>query len=176
MEFLFSGLFWGIILILCGISIIVRIVFHVHIPIVRIVFALILVYLGIRVLVGGSWLCSQRNGTVFGSSTMSIASGNNEYRVIFGSSTIDATAEVTGSSSEHISIKTIFGQSRLTISSKVPTIVRVNSAFADARLPDGNTLSFGQTVYKNTAVKEGKSSVREIDAKVIFGNLVVVEK
>jgi hypothetical protein len=176
MDFLFSGLFWGIILILLGASIIIRIFFHIHIPIVRIVFALILIYLGIRVLVGGNWLCYQGNRTCFGSSTISLASGNNEYKVIFGSTAIDATAEVTGSAPERTQIKTVFGESKLTIASSIPTVVHVNAAFGEARLPDGNSLSFGETTYKNAAAKAGKPLLREIDAKVVFGSFVVVEK
>jgi predicted membrane protein len=175
MDFLFSGLFWGIILILLGVSIIVRIVFHIHVPIVRVVFALILIYLGIRVLVGGSWLCSHHNGTIFGSSTMSLASGRNEYKVIFGATSIDATAEVTGSAPERVTIKTIFGESRLIIASSVPTVVHVNTAFGEARFPDGNSISFGETTYKNDAAREGKAPMREIDAKVVFGGFFVVE-
>jgi hypothetical protein len=176
MEFLFSGLFWGIILILFGVSIIVRIVFHVHVPIVRIVFALILIYLGIRVLVGGNWLCRQGNRTVFGSSTMSIASGDNEYKIIFGTAAIDATAEVTGGAPERISIKTVFGRSKATISKAVPTVVRVSAAFGEARLPDGSSVSFGETTYKNALAREGKTPMREIDAQVVFGGFAVLEK
>jgi hypothetical protein len=176
MEFLFSGLFWGIILILLGISIIIRIVFHVHVPIFRIVFALILIYLGIRVLTGGNWLCSQGNRTIFGSSNISLASGNSEYKVIFGSTVIDATSEAAGSGLERIFVKTVFGESKLIIASSVPTVVHANAAFGEARFPDGNSISFGESTYKNTAVKAGKAPVREIDAKVVFGSFVVVEK
>jgi hypothetical protein len=174
MDFLFSGLFWGIILILCGVSIIIRIVFHIHIPLVRIVFALILIYLGVRVLVGGSWLCSHR--TAFGSSSISLGSGQAEYKVIFGSSTIDATAEVSGPAPQRTSIKTVFGECRLAISATIPTVVRVNSAFAEARLPDGNSVVFGNSTYKNAPARDGKAPLREIDAHVVFGNFVVSER
>jgi hypothetical protein len=189
MDFLFSGLFWGIILILCGISVIVRIVFNIHIPIFRIVLALILIYFGIRVLVGGNWICSHKNwccssgnwncstgnGTVFGSSAMSVMSGKSEYKVVFGSAAIDATAEVSGES-ERISIKTVFGASKLTIASSVSTIIHVSTAFGETRLPDGNSVSFGESTYKNAAAKEGKMPMREIEVRVVFGSFVVVEK
>ena len=189
MDFLFSGLFWGIILILCGISVIVRIVFNIHIPIFRIVFALILIYFGIRVLVGGNWICAPRNwccssgnwncssgnSTVFGSSTMSVKPGKSEYKVVFGSAVIDATSEVSGET-ERISIKTVFGQSILNITPSVPTIIHVSAAFGEARLPDGNSVSFGESTYKNAAAKEGKAPMREIDVRVVFGSFVVVER
>jgi hypothetical protein len=176
MEFLFSGLFWGIILILLGISIVIRIVFNVHIPLVRIVFALILIYLGIKVLVGDSWTCFNRNRSVFGSSHISVPSGENEYKVIFGSMSIDATGEVTESEPERTFIKTVFGESKLTIALSVPTIVHVQAAFSGTRFPNGNSLSFGDSTYKNSAMKPGISPKREIYVKVVFGSVVIIEK
>jgi hypothetical protein len=176
MDFFFSGLFWGIILILLGVSIIIRIVFHINVPIVRIVFAFIIIYFGIKLLVGGNWLGCSGSRTAFGSSTMSISPDRSEYKVVFGSSVIDATAEVTGSVPERSSIRTVFGQCHLTISPKVPTIIRVSSAFGEARLPDGSSVIFGESTYKNAAAREGKSPMREIDANVVFGNFVVTER
>ena len=176
MGFFFSGIFWGMVLILLGISIIIRIVFHINLPLVRIVFALILIYLGIRVLVGGSWLCSHRNQTVFGSSTVSATQGSSEYQTIFGSAAIDATADVTGDTPEKISVTTVFGETKVTIASSVPTVVRAEAAFGSARFPDGNTVSFGETTWKNNAAKAGDTPKRMIESNVVFGSFVVIEK
>ena len=48
MCFLFGGVFWGIVLVLLGLSIIVRIVFNIHFPFFRILFALIIIYFGLK--------------------------------------------------------------------------------------------------------------------------------
>jgi hypothetical protein len=176
MDFLFSGLFWGIILILLGISIIIRIVFHVHVPLFRIIVALILIYFGIKVLVGGSWMCWHHHGALSGSSHISHASGNNEYKVVFGTMTIDAAGDVAENSPERTSVKTVFGESKIIISSLVPTIIHIRAAFSGARFPDGNTLSFGETIYKNASLKPGVSPKREIDVNVVFGSVRIVEK
>ncbi len=52
MSFLTSGLFWGFILVLLGLSIIVRILFNIDVPVFKVVFGLILIYLGFQVLFG----------------------------------------------------------------------------------------------------------------------------
>lgn len=83
---------------------------------------------------------------------------------------------MAGSVPERSSIKTVFGQCKLTISPKVPTIIRVSAAFGEARLPDGNSVTFGETTYKNAAAREGKALQREIDARVVFGNFDVTER
>ena len=43
MGFLFSGVFWGGVLVLLGISIIIKVVFHIDIPVFRVVVALVLI-------------------------------------------------------------------------------------------------------------------------------------
>jgi predicted membrane protein len=176
MDFFFSGLFWGMILILLGLSIIIRIVFHINIPLVRIVFALVLIYFGIRVLVGGNWLSTTRNNTCFGASSVAEVCAGKEYKTVFGATTIDATAEVSGDTPERFSVKTVFGETKLIIAASVPTIIRAESAFGEARFPDGNSISFGNTVWKNSAAKTGATPKREIDANVVFGSFSVSER
>ncbi len=48
MGFLFSDIFWGIVLILTGVSIILQLVFKINIPVFPIVIAFLLIYAGIR--------------------------------------------------------------------------------------------------------------------------------
>ncbi len=52
MGFLASGVFWGSVIILFGISIILNSVFGISIPVFKIVLALILIYFGISILAG----------------------------------------------------------------------------------------------------------------------------
>jgi hypothetical protein len=47
---LMSGVFWGSVLILLGLSVIIEHVFHINIPVFKMVFACLLIYLGIRLL------------------------------------------------------------------------------------------------------------------------------
>ncbi|NLG17649.1 MAG: hypothetical protein GX556_10000 [Fibrobacter sp.] len=173
MGFLFSGVFWGIILILIGAAIIIRIVFNVNIPVLRIVFAVVLIYLGIRVLIGGPWTGSTKNSAVFQSSDMAITEDAREYNVIFGSSRIDATAKLT-KENEKIEVNTIFGSSVLVISPDVPTIVKVGAAFSGVRMPDGNLVSFGDYTYKNKAFNK-TAPYRVIKADVVFGSMTIME-
>ena len=47
MDFFFGGLFWGVLLILIGIGIILKVFFDINIPIFRTALALLLIYLGV---------------------------------------------------------------------------------------------------------------------------------
>jgi predicted tellurium resistance membrane protein TerC len=50
----------GILFLLIGLSILLKAVFHIDIPVVRTAFALFIIYIGFKMLLGGSW-CMVRN-------------------------------------------------------------------------------------------------------------------
>ena len=176
MDFLCSGLFWGSILILFGISVILKAMFHIHIPLFRLLFALILIYLGIRVLVGGAWCRSHCSTVMFSESSSMAADDKGEYSIIFGRGVIDTGA--VPASDKVIRINTIFGASVVKVPKNVPTIVKVDAAFSSVKLPDGNIASFGTYIYKNKACAEAPDSVarRTIRLDVVFGSSVVEEQ
>jgi predicted membrane protein len=177
MGFIFSGVFWGSILILLGLSVIIRIVFNVHVPLFRIVFALIIIYFGIRILVGGSWCRGNCNSnTVFFSDTKAeFAKDSKEYNIFFGKGIVDLTDSSLALQKKKIKVTTVFGSGEIRISPEVPAIVRVTSAFAGAKMPDGNIISFGEYIYKTKSYSDKSDHVR-IDAKVVFGSLEISER
>jgi predicted membrane protein len=184
MCFLFSGAFWGLLLVLLGISIIIRVMFHIHIPLFRIVVALILIYFGIRMLVGGfwprncggEWRGEWRGHTVFNESTVKASTfGGEEHNVVFGKSTVDATDSSLTDQNREFNLNTVFGQTDLRISAAVPTIVKATSAFGSAQFPDGNIITFGDYTYKTKSYAENAPH-RKIKVSVVFGGLRVIEQ
>ncbi|MBN1130696.1 MAG: hypothetical protein JXA71_17035 [Chitinispirillaceae bacterium] len=183
MGFLFSGLFWGVILILLGVSVIVNIVFHIHVPFFRIVIALILVYAGIRVLAGGHWWQGRGGSSSCCASAVKadafIAKNEgDEYSIVFGRSTFDAeTIFAADSGRTACRINTVFGYSVVRIPKSLPVVVRVNSAFSGVRLPDGSVSAFGQTVYRNDAARAAaQENIKSIDLSVVFGGCHIEER
>jgi hypothetical protein len=177
MGFIFSGVFWGSILILLGLSVIVRIVFNVHIPLFRVIFALIIIYFGIRVLVGGAWCRGNCNANtvLFSDTKAELTKDSKEYNIIFGKGVVNLTDSSLASQKKKIKVTTIFGSGEIRINPDVPAIVRVNSAFAGAKMPDGNIISFGEYIYKTRSYSDKSDFVR-IDATVVFGGLEITER
>ncbi|KMQ52961.1 hypothetical protein CHISP_0182 [Chitinispirillum alkaliphilum] len=171
MGFLFSGLFWGIILILIGISIIVRVLFNIHFPVFRVVFALIIIYFGIRILTGGEWLRQNHRTTLFDSRT--IAATGNEYNIIFSSVRLEADRKMP-EQGEKIEVNTVFGSTTLKISSVIPTKVKISAAFSSTSLPDGNSISFGDYTYTNRSFNP-KKPFRAIEVNAVFSSFSVIE-
>jgi predicted membrane protein len=177
MGFIFSGVFWGSILILLGLSVIFRIVFNVHIPLFRVIFALVIIYFGIRILAGGSWCrgnCSS-NTVFFNEARSDLTGDSKEYNIVFGKGIVDLTDSSLVLQKKRISITTVFGSGEIRVNHDVPAIVRVTSAFSGARMPDGNMISFGEYVYKTKSYSDKSDFVR-IDAKVVFGSLEISER
>jgi hypothetical protein len=178
MGFFFSGIFWGSVLILLGISVIVRIMFHIHIPLARIIFALILIYFGVRVLVGGSWCkWNGNNGStvLFNEVKTELSHDSTEYNIIFGKGVVNLADVSLAEKGKRVKVNTIFGAGEIRVSPAVPAVIRVNSAFAGARMPDGNIISFGQYVYKTKAYSDTAKALI-VDATVVFGGLEITER
>ncbi len=172
--FLFSGFFWGGILILWGLSIIINAVFHMNIPIFRIILAFIFVYIGLKMLWGGYRFTgrSDKNTVIFSESSMNYneLNENNEFNIIFGKSVIDLTGANIKNNTVHVHISAIFGEGIVKINPEMPVRVIANAAFAGAFTPDESITSFGQHTYKSSGYKKEENHL-EIEADTVFGGI-----
>jgi hypothetical protein len=169
------SIFFGILLILFGLSLILKVIFNVDIPLARIVVALFLIYLGVRLFIGKDFgLISHhgdQNTIVFGQRTFHHIEDDMEYNVIFGKGIIDLR-DVHPADSQEISIRlnTIFGSSDVLYGDSIPLKVRATSAFAGTRLPDGRTESFGTFEIKTGS--PGINPPVRIETNTVFGGTV----
>src|SRR6185369_14429392 len=171
MGFFCSGVVWGFFFILLGISILLKHVLHVDIPVIPIFFAAFLIYLGVNIIVGGfnkNFSCGQ--SVVFGHGKMDFTAKGGKYDVIFSKGEVDLTGVEVKDKDVTLETNTVFGSSVVKIKSSVPTLVRATAAFGAAHLPDGNTASFGEYVYKNKAFNESKPSLN-LKVTSVFGEV-----
>jgi hypothetical protein len=169
MNFIWSGLFWGIILVLFGFSVILKSILNIDIPIFKIVFALILIYLGVKILTGTSQ--KGKNILIFNRSGFQKNVSNNEYNVIFSSGEIDLRdiEDIQGNVSKEVNI--VFGSGRLYLPKNIPVVVKVETVFGESRLPDGKTDFFGEYNYKRGGGPGENTLFLEVN--VVFGSLLV---
>lgn len=172
MGFLFSGLFWGVIIILVGFTVILKAVFHIDIPLFRIVFALVLIYFGVKVLVGGFHGSRDKPTVLFGESQMEVQESEKEYTVVFGKGLLDLSGVNPENRKTPVEFTTVFGQGTLKIDPGTPLRLKVSSAFAGARLPDGTNIAFGDYTYTSPSF-DADEPFLDLEATVVFGNLVV---
>ena len=171
------GIFLGILLILVGIGIIIRVVFDIDIPVFKIFIALIFLYIGIRLLTGDfspRHIHTGENAVIFGETEFKGIPQNKEYTVLFGEARIDLTREPDLSENQSLKINTIFGSCKLLILEKQPIRIKADAAFAEARLPGANETSFGKAYYQSDTL-DLQEPFLDIEASVVFGEFQVLQ-
>lgn len=172
---LFDGVFWGIVLILVGVWFLLRRLIPAQIPVLRIVVAALLIYVGIRVLVNGP-LGRPGHAAFFSESHMRYSPGwARDYNIIFGRGSVDLSDVTAGSASVRTEVNVIFGSGVLRVDPSKPLRIDMSSAFGAVEAPGGRSVSFGDTVYTSPSYHDGEAAL-EIHATAVFGRLVVTSK
>jgi hypothetical protein len=174
-----SSIFWGIILILIGLSLILKVVFHVDFPFFKFLFAFFLIYLGIRIFIGKDFRLFSDAGddqtVVFSQRTITHVEDGKEYNVIFGNGIFDLR-NLAFSQDEEVNIKlnTIFGSSEVLIIDSIPLEIKAHTVFAGSKMPDGNTTAFGESEYSSTGHHQPPNL--RIEANTVFGGFLVKKR
>jgi len=175
MNFISSGTFWGVIIILFGLSILLREVFHIHIPFLKIIFGIFLIYMGVRVIAGGSWRNRTGNTAVFDESEMQYDPRHDDYDIVFGSGTIDLFKMETPVQKSKIEVSVVFGNGTVIINDSIPMKIEMNSVFGASILEDKRINALGKSYYATSAFKEGQPYVL-LETNVVFGRLTIQSK
>ena len=174
MAFLFSSFFWGAVIILFGLSIILNAVFNIKIPVFSIIIALIFIYLGLKILAGSFGIKTSRNTVVFSSSEIKSSNKNEEYNIIFGKGSIDLSEIELDDEFLDFEVNVVFGKGDVMIDPAKPFIVKVSSVFSSAHLPDGNVAAIGNNSYISPGYVKGQKYI-SVRADVVFGELNIIE-
>jgi hypothetical protein len=169
------AVFWGILLVVIGLSIIFRIVFDVNL--FRVLIAVIVILIGIKILVGGKGIFNirtDRNDVIFNERTFAETPENKaEYNVVFARSVFDyRKAGIRGNRPVKVKINTLFGSTIIKVDENTPVKIKVDAVFAGAKLPDGNTIVFGSGFWQGDS-PEPDGNYMIIDVDVVFGSLEV---
>lgn len=169
------GIFIGLLLVLAGIAIIIRILFNIDIPVFRLLIAFVFLYIGIRMLVGDFQLKNihaGENAVIFGETEFKGLPKDQEYTVLFGQARIDLTGENPPAETQQVKINTIFGSCELLIRKDQPIRIKADAAFAGAKLPGNNETAFGKAEYQSDTL-DTSSPFLDIEADVVFGEFKV---
>lgn len=172
-----SSLFWGILLIVIGASLLLKIAFNWDFSIFRVVIAFVLIYFGIWLFIGKDFsLFSDNNNdaqVVFSEKTITHVENGKEYNIAFGGAKFDLrNMDFPDSAAIRIEINTVFGGSQVFLRPDIPVSVKSNTAFAGTKMPNGNTSAFGSLNYENDTAK--RSSPRLIiETNTVFGGIQI---
>jgi hypothetical protein len=177
MGFLFGPVFWGGVLVLWGCAIILNILFHLNIPVFRILIALIIIFVGIQLLVGWqgkSWysIHNDDHNVIFSKSTINATPLTKEYNIIFANSELNVTEPNPEWVNSKLEVNTIFGAGFISINPEIPAKIVTTAAFGRISTPDSQQSVMGDHVYQTPALKENQPYLL-IKANVVFGNMEI---
>ena len=170
----------AIILILLGVSAIIKVAFNVDFPVLKIGFAALFIYIGIRLITGGSFEFfgnkDDEYSVIFGERTITSIEDGKEYNVIFGGAVYDFNnLALEPGKNKHIKLNTIFGGSKLLLSKDIPVRINSNTVFGGASMPNGNNSAFGSAEYRTDTIPNDSVAHLIIEANTIFGGLKVIK-
>lgn len=172
MNIIFRETYWGALIILAGILLIIRNVFKIDLPVMGIIFPIFIITLGVSLLTG--FRSAERHGknVLFSEGEFNSVTTDEHYSVVFGKGSYDLRSLRPVDKDINIDINCAFGGVEVFINPDVPMKIRVASAFGGGEMPDGHTVSFGERVYTTPAYREGSPCVK-LRAHLAFGGLEI---
>jgi len=172
MPSLIDGIFWGILLIAVGAWFIFRRLLPFHFPVLRLIVAVLFIYVGIRVLVHGPVVTL---APVFSESHQRYSPGwDRDYDIIFARGDVDLSSVSIAGTSVRTQVNVVFGSGVLRLNPAVPVRVDMTAAFGAVDAPDGRSVSFGDSVYTTRPYRDGDPAL-VIHATAVFGRLVIAQ-
>ena len=167
-----SSLFWGTILIIWGISILIKALFGIDIPVLSTLLALGLLYLGFSLLTGNTACTVKRGGyTTHTNYSHYQESGFHKETIVFGEKTIDFTNMSPNQDTATQEYVITMASATFKINPAIPTSINVQTVMGRAQFPNNTEISVGSYHYTNSTEKP----VLHIKATVVMGSLIVVE-
>lgn len=167
MGLFFGSLFWGILLILVGLSLILK-GFGIHLPLVKVFIAVIIILFGIKLLLGGG-------GRAFGAGLFEDkkeTATKVEYSTVFGAQTIDLCRGRV--SDKPIKINSVFSSMKVVLPSNVEFDIKPTTVFGAMVLPNVQYYGFGDDAQ--TLNPGASDKPVSIEANCVFGRMEFVIK
>lgn len=173
MSILFRETFWGALIVLAGVLLIVRNVFKIDLPVFGVIFPIVIITIGISLLTGAKMTSSK--STMFKESTYEAGGEDARYSVIFGKGVYDLRNIKPVDKDVRVDISTVFGGAEIIVDRQTPLIADGSSVFGAVEFPNRESVSFGDRTYKGPGYTEGSPAIR-LNAKVVFGGIEIIER
>ncbi len=162
--FIFSRAFWGIVVILIGLSIVLNAIFKINLPIFKILIALFFIYIGVRMLMGvGGVNQSIKTKSVFSQQKIEIKNlENKSFKAVFSDQTLDLS-HIKLSSSDAIEVDAVFSSVELILPAEAKVVL----------MPE-NVMSSIKTIRINS--NDSSSYELRIKAKAVFSEIKIIQE
>jgi hypothetical protein len=172
-----SGLLIGVLVILFGLTIIINVVFHIHIPLFKIFVGLFIISIGLRIILGNALPCPiiqlHPSDAVFSHRTYHGLPGDfNQYNAVFGKAMVDLRGIELKEKVTRIKVNAVFGGAEVLLDKSIPVRIKANTIFGGVHLPQNVAGAFGSAFYQSQDFDENKNYLL-IDASSLFGGIEI---
>jgi hypothetical protein len=170
-----SGIFWGILVIVFGIGLLVKHIFNLDFPVFKVVLGLALVLIGIRIILSKS-VCrphhdnwsDKDNSVVFSNKQILFNEAENEYNVVFSSSVLDFT-KIDTSTEHKIKLNCVFGDMKILVNPRTKVILESDVVFGNVSNPE-------ETQYSPEGIADSNQIVLKLKTSAVFGTIKIIRK
>ncbi|MDD3564030.1 MAG: hypothetical protein PHR32_10210 [Candidatus Cloacimonetes bacterium] len=166
MNFFFGNIFWGILLVLWGASLILR-TFNINMPMHKIFLAVIIIMFGVKLLIGTSNKVVKGDRSQGRSYIRSNKSG--DYNMIFSSGKFDLTD--LEEDARDIEINVVFGSAEVVLPNHLTFDIEPTTVFGATVLPERSQYGFGDSHFK---AGDGQGRAIHIESNTVFGRIEYV--
>jgi hypothetical protein len=170
------GLLIGVVIILFGLGIIINVVFHVNIPVFKIIVGLFLIYIGLKIIVGDSlpsFHHRHSGDAVFSDRTYhGLPGDSNEYNAVFGKAMVDLRGVELKEKITRIKVAAVFGGAEVILDKNMPVRIKAEAVFGGVNLPENVAGGFGSASYQSQNLDENKNYLL-IEASSVFGGIQI---
>lgn len=178
---LFKDIFWGIVFLVFGIFIILSTFLNFYFPFFRIIVALFIIYIGIKMLIDISprtkhFIKNDEETIVFSKTESKQFSFRTKYNFVFSKNTIDfSEVKADNINKKNIEINVVFGSTLLIFNKNTPIDIKADVFLSNVDFPNKNKIVLGKCTYNTPASDSSFKSIK-IHANVVFGELIIKEK
>ncbi|MCB5254631.1 MAG: hypothetical protein LHW58_03210 [Candidatus Cloacimonetes bacterium] len=163
LNFFFGNIFWGILLLLWGISLILK-TFNINMPLAKIFLAVIIIMFGVKLLIGTGTRTVKSDRSQKGTYIRTNKSG--EYNMIFSGGKLDLT-DLDESASD-MEINVIFGSAEIILPGHLRYDIEPSTVFGATVLPNKSQYGFGDSHFQTGS---GQGRAIHIESTCVFGRI-----
>lgn len=167
-----SGAFWGVVIVLIGVGLILREVFHINFPFLRLLFGLLLIYWGVKIIYDGFGKPTRRDHEMFSNDSHAYDGSRRDYNIVFGNSTIDFFKMEEPVADSRCEVSAVFGNAIVLINENLPVKVKMDAAFGQVIAPGKSVSGFGENEYTTSSYDPSKPAL-VIEADAVFGKVEI---
>ncbi len=178
-------MFWGFLFLSIGVLLILQNIFGINLPILKILFGLFLIYLGLKVIAGSFGhrmvgfkfeKIASENQAIFMESNFKLNSDldkGHEFTTAFGQSSLDLSEISESQLTKTIKIENAFGKTKIKTNPQHAIQAKISVGFGSVKIRGQKLGSLGEIDFKSENFNKDSAQILSLDIENAFGEVII---